>query len=203
MLPQNKITRRIFDIEDYFFERLHNVNLSGIVKGSELSTNSIYKECTLGYQAVWTTNLRLLFFQLKKINFKKYHFIDVGCGKGKACFYSSRFPFETVKGIDIDNKLIDAAQENIAKCRLIDTTKISFEINDATTILLENVPYIIFLFNPFNGEVLDLFLKNNAKNIKGNNGYILYSNDKQKEILDNYKFTQIWTCSERKLSIWK
>ena len=203
MLPINKIASRLFDIEDYFFERLHNLKFSGIVKCGKLSTNSIYKEYATAYQPVPNTRLRLLFSQLKKIDFKKYHFIDAGCGKGKPCFYASRFSFKSIKGFDFDNKLIDIAQKNIVNSRLIDTTKISFEINDATTITLEKKPYIIFLFNPFNGEVLDLFLKNNAESIKANNGYILYSNDKQKEVLNNHKFTCIWSCPERKLSIWK
>lgn len=203
MLTINKITKRLFYIEDYFFERLHNLKLSGNVKSNKLSTNSKYKEQTWGYQPVLTTNLRILFSELKNINIKKYHFIDVGCGKGKPCFYASRFPFKTIKGFDFDNKLIDEARKNIVNSRFINTTKISFEINDATTIILENKPYIIFLFNPFSGEVLNLFLKNNAKNIKASNGYIIYSNDRQKKVLDNYKFTQVWNYSIRKLSIWK
>ncbi len=39
--------------------------------------------------------------------------MDVGCGKGKPCFYATNYPFRSIEGFDFDERLIEIANRNI------------------------------------------------------------------------------------------
>ena len=60
---------------------------------------------------------------LKKL-LKKFHItpedaiIDIGCGKGKAMYLMSRFPFGRIAGYDLSEQLAETANENFQKLGL-------------------------------------------------------------------------------------
>ncbi len=54
-------------------------------------------------------------------------------------------------------------------------------------IKLKSKPYILFLFNPFGSQTLNLFLNNNLENLKSNKSIILYANDLWKDSINGFK----------------
>lgn len=202
MIPVTQASRKLFDLEDKLFEKIYNLKLANIVDAKDLVTDSSFQEEATAYQAVWTTNLRLIFSKIKHLNFHDYSFIDVGCGYGKPSFYATKYDFSCIEGFDFDKRLIHQANKNKNNCRFLKTQKVSFRVGDASDFKLSNKSYIVFLFNPFSSKVMDLFLKNNHHNLKANNSYICYANHHQKSILSHYGFELFWQCRERSLSIW-
>lgn len=202
-LPVNRITRKWFDLEDNLFEKLLNVDFSGQVLKDQMLNESQSKEHATAYQAVWTSNARLLLSQFPKKLIKGYSFIDVGCGKGKPCFFANMYPFESIEGFDFEEVLVEQANHNLDNLRLFNKSRITFNVGDAASYKLEEKPYVIFLFNPFSDEILNSFLRNNLELIKQHQSYICYANDKGKSTLARFGFEKYFTCEERNLSIWK
>jgi len=81
--------------------------------------------------------------------------LDYGCGKGRAMIAAAMYPFRRVIGIELSQELSAAAQQN-AERALPKLTCRDLEIitADAATHEVPADVNIIFLFNPFEGEVL-------------------------------------------------
>ena len=41
--------------------------------------------------------------------------LDIGCGKGKAMYIMSRFPFGRIRGYDLSDRLVETANDNFRK----------------------------------------------------------------------------------------
>jgi SAM-dependent methyltransferase len=86
-------------------------------------------------------------FVLKDLSIKHSDsIIDIGCGKGGALITFSKYPFQSVDGLDISDKLISIAKSNLKKLR-ISTVKL-FQSDAATFSDLDKYTYI-YMFNPF------------------------------------------------------
>ena len=90
-------------------------------------------------------------------------FVDVGCGKGRACFYAQRW-FDVVYGIERDYNLCEAARFNVPHVTILNKDARYTQIN---------VDCVIFMFNPFEQDVMDSFIDENGLFIK----LIIYIND--------------------------
>lgn len=65
------------------------------------------------YQPSTTTNLKRV---LKRMNITSDDsIIDIGCGKGRAMYVMSRFPFGKICGYDLSSDLVSIAEENFRK----------------------------------------------------------------------------------------
>lgn len=79
--------RKIFDFEDCIFEKRNRLELSGIIKQDDLvASDQTLVFHAAAYHAVWCRNLRELFREAQKTGYHFENFIDIGAGKGKACF---------------------------------------------------------------------------------------------------------------------
>ena len=88
--------------------------------------------------------LDFIFRKLRKRSTEEY-FIDIGCGKGRACFYASR-KYPRLIGIDFSPSLIRAAQENLKAFRGA-KGNISFMVRDARIFDLPESGSLVYLFN--------------------------------------------------------
>jgi SAM-dependent methyltransferase len=88
---------------------------------------------------------------LKKLNINKNDkVLDVGCGKGKAMYMMSLFPFERVDGIDLSNDLVAIANNNFnilknKKCRAICSNALTFDKYEDYN--------VFYFYNPFPEEI--------------------------------------------------
>ncbi|MBU0744817.1 MAG: class I SAM-dependent methyltransferase [Gammaproteobacteria bacterium] len=153
------------------------------------------------YQAVPIKYLEIL-FDLLQHDSPYTHFIDIGCGKGRACFYASQ-KYKQVTGIDFSKNLIANAQENLKSYSGTINGKIIFELRDASLYDLPNETSLIYLYNPFDEYVLRKFIKRNMGHFLNYKSRIAYINDVCHDFLIKCGFTREFKHNaERGISIY-
>jgi SAM-dependent methyltransferase len=87
-------------------------------------------------------------------------FLDAGCGKGRVVVEAAHtFPFRRVAGFDLSPEMVAIARANIARCRhRLRCRNIDLAAADASTYQVSDDVTIVFLYNPFVGDVLAHFL---------------------------------------------
>ena len=189
-------------IEDYLFEKLNRLNLETVVNRDMLkhTVKSNIKHATY-YQPITCRNLKLIFEEAKKTRIAFDHFIDIGAGKGKACFYAARnYKFRRITGVEFSLGLVKAANRNKMT---FGHRNISFLNEDAANFLLPAEKCLIFLFNPFDDVILEKFIANNFAHFKDHESMIAYAYDVHRETLLVNGFRTVFRSAERKLSIYK
>lgn len=82
--------------------------------------------------------------------------LDIGCGKGKAMYLMSRFPFHKIRGYDISEKLVQIANGNFRKtglkqCKAINANALNYDSYDEFN--------YFFMFNSFPEDVFSIMMK--------------------------------------------
>jgi SAM-dependent methyltransferase len=79
--------------------------------------------------------------------------LDMGCGAGRAICLAARYPFSRVVGIEIDEGLCTLAASNARRLRRC-AVRPEVVRADVTTFRVPDDVTVVFLYNPFRGEVL-------------------------------------------------
>jgi SAM-dependent methyltransferase len=181
-------------IRGYIFDKCYHIKTSGDVEISDLVLSSP-KNSLKGahkYQPIALSHLDKIFNFLKdKHNF---HFIDIGCGKGRVCFYAALHD-KKITGIDFSESLINLANANLKKFSNPNQAEINFYVADARSYLLPDEKCMVFLFNPFNDIILKDFLEINKNHFLKYNSEIIYHNDVYKNVFDDMGFKTNLRCS--------
>ncbi len=93
---------------------------------------------------------------------KQDGFLDYGCGMGRAVILAATKPFGTVLGVELDERLVAVAQNQIQRVRsrgLIRADRVEILQEDATQFEVPADINHIFLFNSFTGLVLQKTLE--------------------------------------------
>jgi SAM-dependent methyltransferase len=87
-------------------------------------------------------------------------FVDVGCGMGRALLLAVEHPFKQVVGIELSPALHAIARENLATARGLAVRCRDVRIcrGDARCFRFPKGDLVVFLFNPFDHEVLRVVL---------------------------------------------
>jgi hypothetical protein len=96
------------------------------------------------------------------VDLREYSFVDVGSGKGRILLEASRYPFNSIMGIELSEKLHRIAESNIRTYRPPDMKcrRIISVCGDAMTTWLPAGKLILYMFNPFGYELmLDFILR--------------------------------------------
>tara|TARA_B100002051_G_C16741747_1_gene644742 strand:- start:33 stop:617 length:585 start_codon:yes stop_codon:yes gene_type:complete len=113
-------------------------------------------------------------------NCNDYDFIDVGCGNGlPMIFVKKKFNFKTVSGFDHLNEVVERCKDNIKRSRLKDINVFNY---DAKEFKLSNKSNFVYMYNPFDSEILYNFMKNNIDNLRKNKSVIAYINQIDDEL---------------------
>src|SRR6266700_1700346 len=101
---------------------------------------------------------------------RKFTFIDLGSGKGRALLMASDYPFQRILGVEFLPALHDAAKKNIEKysserqqCKQIES--ISMDARDFT---FPSSPLVIYMFNSFPEPVFAEVLENLSRSVEQN-----------------------------------
>lgn len=195
-----KIKRQLFNLEDRFFEKQHGLKLGGIIPHESLmgdNKNSLIH--ATAYYAVWCRNLRELLGEVEKTGIAVHNFVDIGSGKGKACFYASKkMKFGKIIGVEFSKPIIEIAIENN---KIFGRKNIEFIQADANDFILPHGNSLVFMFNPFDNVMLDKFIENNLNHFKTHGSIIAYANDIHRKSLATYGFETIFRNQTRKISL--
>lgn len=123
------------------------------------------------------------------------HFLDIGCGKGRALCVAAHEGFKKVSGLDFARDLCEAAKENLAitkqkmpalEYKVINNDAFYFEIPDDVD--------CIFFFNPFDEIIMSAVVKNIFTSLKKNRRKItvIYVNPLHKELFLKAGFKESW-----------
>jgi SAM-dependent methyltransferase len=118
------------------------------------------------YLASQPEDIRAVFKNLG-VDFRKYCFVDFGCGKGRVMAEAVRYPFKSVIGIDFAKELCEACQSNLERVR---STYRCGDIQvlqaDATEFDLPQEPCVVYIYNSFRGPVLAAALERIRKSVE-------------------------------------
>lgn len=204
MLNIDKCIYQFNDFLDNAIDSVFRINTHETVTIDKLNfENESIQKHAAPYQGVWAVN----FFRLitaARINLKsKAAFVDLGSGRGRVCFLASWFGFKDVIGVEYDKNLISSSNQNKKISRFIQKESIQFLHQDASSFHLPEKQTFVFMFNPFDEYILELFLIKNFENLKKFNSKILYANDRNSSLLRKMGFQQSWSNEKYKLSIWE
>lgn len=95
--------------------------------------------------------------------------IDYGCGMGRALMFASTLPFKRIIGVELSDLLCSAAKDNLErlyrKTRKL-TPSWSVVNIDAREFAVPDDASLIYLFNPFDAEILAKVISNIVESVR-------------------------------------
>jgi SAM-dependent methyltransferase len=90
------------------------------------------------------------------------HFVDLGCGKGRPLIIAAKAGFKTVTGVEFTPTLAQVARKNAAIYARSNPSAPPIEVvtGDALEYQFPDAPTVLYLYNPFDGDVTARVLKN-------------------------------------------
>lgn len=176
------------DPDKRFDQRFH-VETAGILKPLELQSLPRFEHSNW-YAPTATTSFCRILRQIK-VDFKKFVFIDFGCGKGKALLLASRLPFKQIVGVELWSELLSTAEQNLKSYRgrrKCNTFRLHYM--DATEFPIPREPGIYYFFDPFHEKVMRKVLENMRHSLAAwpREAYVIYCEPERPDILDNCGF---------------
>ncbi|MCX7393871.1 MAG: class I SAM-dependent methyltransferase [Planctomycetales bacterium] len=122
---------------------------------------AIIPETQQGYEPVCPATLQKIISRLP-INFEEFTFVDLGSGKGRAVLVAMGHPFKKVVGVEYSEYYHKIACQNIQAYRQSQPEFCPVELihGDAATFPIPSGNVVLYLFNPFQGDVFDRVLAN-------------------------------------------
>jgi len=199
---RSKLGSVIDMLEDALFSKRYGVNCSGFIEKHDLKTAHITAlPHSQAYQAVTCTAIRELLGEALKTDVEFDNFIDLGSGKGKACFFASTMNrFKMLVGVEFSAQLVEISKANADR---FGKENIVFINDDAARYRLPTGTNLIFLFNPFGEAILREFLENNIEHFRKNRSMIAYSNDQHRHRIMQAGFATIFRNQETQGSLYQ
>jgi SAM-dependent methyltransferase len=89
------------------------------------------------------------------VDLSRFTFIDLGSGKGRALLLALDYPFQKIIGVEFAGPLVATARANLEKIgKVRDVSRVEVVHADAVEYDLPHTPALIFLYNPFGGDVM-------------------------------------------------
>ena len=150
---------------DRRFDRRFAVDTAGILCLPELQSNHRFQHSN-HYEPTNSSVFARALRQLA-VDYRKFVFIDLGCGKGKALLLASDWPFRQVIGVELSPILLEIAERNIATYRGKKEGCREFRLVCADACSYELPPdnAVLFFFNPFKEPTLREVLENVGRSV--------------------------------------
>ncbi len=179
------------------FDERYGVETGGLIWGEELRSGERREYWATGYYGIspsvfWQALDRL------GLDWGRYSFLDVGCGKGRALMLALRYPFRRVVGVDLSADLVGVARANLERFRPNWRTSALAEAvaGDATAFELPGGPLVLYLYHPFAAPVMSEFLAHLREAVErepGREVYLLYVNPELDSLLGRTTFLEkLW-----------
>lgn len=174
-------------------EKKYCTNTTGIDELKSLEEKGIAIDHSTIYMPVSYDLLEDVLSQLTNKPFN--HFLDIGCGKGRALCVAAHYGFKKVTGLDFSKELCIAAEENLAITQQ-KFTGLRYKVinNDAFYFEIPEDADCIFMFNPFDDVIMSGVAKNILESFEANPRTItvIYANPLYKQELLDVGFKQIY-----------
>ena len=183
-------------------EKKYGINTTGADELRMLEKKGIDITHATIYMPVSYPLLEELFEQLNnKLSQLLYHFLDIGCGKGRALSVAAQHGFSKLSGIDFSKELCISAEKNLAIIKQ-NFPSIEYTIinNDAFYFDIPADADCIFLFNPFDELIMSAVVQHICNSLQSNprSLYIMYVNPLHKEQFIKAGFKEIFHTKKMK-----
>lgn len=132
------------------------------------------------------------------IRFEDYAFIDLGAGKGQILLWAAAYPFRRVVGVEYSETLAVMASSNVRNSSELVCERVECICADATQFNLLSEPSVIYLYNPFQGRVMDYVVRNIERSLREipRDLWIVYVNpwEHRKFVRSRYLRTVVENC---------
>ncbi len=178
-------------------EKKYGINTTGADELQSLEKKGIDTAHATIYMPVNYGLLEEIFEQLNIASF--HHFLDIGCGKGRAMCVAATKGFTKVTGIDFSKEFCDAAKQNLQhtkqKFPLLSYSVIN---NDAFYFAIPDDVDCIFLFNPFDEVIMSGVIENIRESFGANPRKItvIYANPMYKDLFLAEGFTKVFATQK-------
>jgi SAM-dependent methyltransferase len=134
-------------------EKKYNIDTTGADELKSLSKKGIDISHATMYMPVSYLLIENIFKQIPSTS--KKHFLDIGCGKGRAMCVAACNGFSTVSGVDFSEDLCAGAVTNLESTKAT-IPLLQYEVikKDAMNFEMPPDADCIFLFNPFDAVVM-------------------------------------------------
>jgi hypothetical protein len=147
----SRIRRVARFLEETAFDLRYGVDTAGIVNPEQQDGAWAH---AVHYQAVPSRLFREVMHKLP-IDPADCVFVDIGAGKGKAVLLASRMPFRRIIGVELSPRLADAANRNLSGDRGARRSGPAEVVcGDAASFRFPHDPLVVYLFNPFDAQML-------------------------------------------------
>jgi SAM-dependent methyltransferase len=145
--------RKPADPDEIAFDQRYGTDTGGYISVADLDVSSPTWVNGTAYQGVGpATDFRNL---LPPIRFQDYTFVDLGSGKGRACLLAASLPFRQVIGVEFSMRLHAISMQNLNRWTE-PHAPIKFVCADAGSCAFPPGPLVVFLYNPFDAELMRL-----------------------------------------------
>jgi len=174
-------------------EKKYGIMTSGADELKSLEKKGIDIDHSTIYMPVSYDLLEEIFSEL---NISEYHhFLDIGCGKGRALCVAASNGVKKITGLDLSKALCTDAEKNLVSIQL-NLPDLQYKIfnNDAFYFEIPADVDCIFMFNPFDDVIMSGVAENIAVSVEEHPRKItlIYANPVYKEELLNIGFKQIF-----------
>ena len=175
-------------LEDRAFDRRWCVDTGGTVEIDDLAMSATRREHAVEYVPTPAASLACLLDSLP-IDHASCSFIDIGCGKGRVLLVAAAWPFRSVTGVELATDLAHTAEQNLASIRArgCRCQKLAVLNMDAAEYRFPEGPLVVFLYNPFSAEVLQLVVDRlrEALQEQPRPVTVIYHNPRHSEVIEN------------------
>jgi SAM-dependent methyltransferase len=178
---------------DKEFDRRYGVDTAGTIPLSALDVDDENWEYGFAYEPTDPKYFKAIVGKLP-IQFEDFTFVDIGSGKGRVLLLATEFPFRKILGLEISKRLQGIALENIRRYRNgatnLKCTNVQTVCADAATFQIPNDPCVLYLFNPFQEEIMGKVLTNIQESLRESprDIYIVYRTPLLASLWDNATF---------------
>lgn len=151
-------------VSDLLFDRRYGVRTAGRIEPGELGLDG---HACRGYSPAGWRSLRRILPPREVTDHDV--FVDLGSGMGRVVLQAAGYHFRKVVGVEVSGTLHDIARENIdrnrqrLRCRdieLVHADVLDYELPDDVT--------VVFLYNPFQGEIFATVIKRLLQSVQRN-----------------------------------
>ena len=174
------------------FDRRFGVETAGIVEPSMLDFGDDVKEHAVEYSPTEGSGFGVIMDELG-IDYRRYTFIDFGCGKGRVLVMAAEFGFGNIVGVEASAILLRAAQANIHRYQGGRHRRLKFEgvHSDATEYQFPTTPLVVYFFNPFGEQIMQRVVDGLEASLEGfpRDAIVVYSNPVHRNVFDS---SNVW-----------
>jgi SAM-dependent methyltransferase len=153
---------------DRAFDAALGVDTGGVVRLETLTIASRRRERGAPYWAVDPDELADALRGLG-VRYEEFTFVDLGSGKGRALLLAAELPFKKIVGVEFAVELHRVAERNVHASRgpARQRDRIELLCLDAADYALPDEPLVLYLYHPFEREVMDQIIANVRRSHEG------------------------------------